>query len=87
MDAFSKLVGRNYRIPDAKGLHGTIFVSFVVEADGSLSTMKIINDIGQGAGQELLRVLRLSELWIPGELNGRAIRCTFSLPVKIHEEK
>lgn len=82
MNAFYHLVGKNFRMPD-EDVKGKIFASFVIEADGSLAEPKIIHDIGFGTGAELIRVLRLSEKWIPGELEGRPVRMLYSLPINI----
>lgn len=69
-----------------KGIEGTSIVSFVVEKDGSLSTFKIVRDIGGGTGEETTRVLQQMQedgiRWIPGEQDGQKVRVEFMLPVK-----
>lgn len=83
MDAFYKMIGKNYVTPRQQHLKGKIFASFVIEANGILSEKKIIRDIGYGTGAELLRVLGLSEVWKPGEIDGKPVRVLFSMPVNI----
>ena len=45
-------------MPDEEGLNGKVFVSFVVEKDGSLTDIKVLRDIGYGTGKEAIRVLK-----------------------------
>ncbi|TDD99156.1 energy transducer TonB [Flavobacterium cellulosilyticum] len=83
MNEFNKFVARNYQAPDEPGLKGKVYVTFVVEKDGSLTDIKILRDIGYGTGKEAVRVLNRCPKWTPGEQNGKKVRCTFSLPISI----
>lgn len=80
---FYKYVGKNYKTPNVKNLKGKVFVTFVIEKDGSLSDIKVIRDIGLGTGQEAIRVLKECPKWIPGEQNGQKVRVLYSLPISI----
>jgi len=82
-DAFYKYIAMNYRTPNMKKLNGKVYVTFIIEKDGSLSGMKILRDIGYGTGEEAIRVLELSPKWLPGEQNGQKVRCLYSLPITI----
>jgi TonB family protein len=42
-----------------KGIEGNVIVSFVLNPDGSLSKLELVQDIGYGCGEEALRVLKL----------------------------
>lgn len=83
LDRFYKYIMNNYRAPEEEGLKGKVFVTFVVEKDGSLSDIKVIRDIGYGTGKEAIRVLKNSPKWIPGEQNGKKVRVLYSLPITI----
>ena len=83
MNDFLQFVSKNLKIPDVKGLSGKIFISFVVDVDGKLTDFKVIRDIGYSIGQEAIRVLKSYGNWIPGELRGMKVRCTYSLPINI----
>lgn len=80
---FYKFVGNNYRTPDEEGLKGKVYVTFVVEKDGSLTDIKVIRDIGYGTGTEAVRVLKKCPKWNPGEQNGKKVRVQYSLPITI----
>jgi protein TonB len=83
IEKFYKFVGKNYQVPEEEGLKGKVFVSFVVEKDGSLTDIKVIRDIGYGTGKEAIRVLRSCPKWNPGEQNGKKVRVLYSLPINI----
>ena len=83
IEKFYKYVGKNYQVPEEEGLKGKVFVSFVVEKDGSLTDIKVIRDIGYGTGKEAIRVLKQCPKWNPGEQNGKKVRVLYSLPINI----
>ena len=83
IQAFYTFVGNNFRMPDEKDLKGKVFITFIVEKDGSLTDIKTIRDIGYGTGEEAVRVLKLSPKWIPGEIDGKPVRVQYSLPINI----
>lgn len=64
------------------GTQGTVGLSFIVEKDGSIGDIKIVNDIRDGCTQEAMRVLRLMPKWKPGLNHGMPVRVIFNLPVK-----
>ena len=71
MAKFYSYIQKNYQAPEEEGLNGKVFVSFVVEKDGSLTDIKVIRDIGYGTGKEAIRVLKNCPKWNPGEQNGK----------------
>ncbi|WP_396185536.1 DUF2059 domain-containing protein [Flavobacterium sp.] len=83
IDEFNKFISKNINSPSEVGLKGKIYVTFIIEKDGSLTDIKVLRDIGYGTGKEAIRVLELSPKWSPGEQNGKKVRCTFSLPIAI----
>jgi periplasmic protein TonB len=64
-------------------LKGKVYVTFVVEKDGSLTDIKVLRDIGYGTGKEAIRVLSKCPKWMPGEQNGKKVRVLYSLPITI----
>jgi protein TonB len=80
---FYRYIGKNYKLPNVEKLAGKIYVTFVIEIDGSITGMKVLRDIGYGTGEEAIRVLSKCPKWIPGEHNGQKVRCTYSLPISV----
>jgi periplasmic protein TonB len=62
-------------------IQGRVFVTFVVERDGSITDVKCIKDIGGGCGKEAERVVRTMPKWVIGEQNGSPVRVKFTIPV------
>jgi protein TonB len=83
MDKFYGYVQKNYRAPEEEGLKGKVYVTFVVEKDGSLTDIKVLRDIGYGTGKEAIRILNKCPRWNPGVQNGKPVRVLYSLPITI----
>lgn len=86
MNLFYKFVGENFKISEEgikEKVSGKVFITFVIEKNGSLSTFKILRDVGYGTGEEAVRVLKLSPNWKPGEVKGEPVRVQYSLPITV----
>ena len=83
MEKFYQFVDSNFKTPEgAKNIKGKkIYITFIVEKDGSITDIKIRRDAGYNTGSEALRVLKDSPKWNPGEHNGKKIRVLYSLPI------
>ncbi|MFQ6602081.1 energy transducer TonB [Flavobacterium sp. C3NV] len=82
-EAFYKFFKQNYRIT-TDNLKGKIYVTFIIEKDGSLTDIKILRDIGHQTGAEAIRILRKSPKWSPGIQNNKQVRVLYSLPITIN---
>jgi hypothetical protein len=83
INEFIKFIGKNYNAPEVEGLSGVIKVTFIIEIDGSISDIKIVNDLGQGSGEEAKRVLLKCPKWMPGEQEGKQVRVIYTLPITL----
>jgi hypothetical protein len=65
-------------------LNGKIYISFVVEIDGSVSNVKIERgmEFCPECDAEGVRLIKSMPKWKPGRLNGKIIRCRCRLPIK-----
>jgi len=86
LGAFNSYILKNFRIPEVdRDMQARIYVSFVVEKDGSLTAIKILRDPGYGLGKEAERVLKSLKIkWSPGIQNGKPVRTSFNLPITIN---
>ncbi|PXY44157.1 energy transducer TonB [Flavobacterium hydrophilum] len=88
MSKFYTYVGNNFNRPELdteKTLK--VYVSFVIEKDGSMTDITVKNDPGYGLGKEAIRVLKsLKTKWTPGILDGKAVRTAYNLPITIKTE-
>lgn len=83
-EAFDKFIKENYKNPKNTETKGKVYLTFIIEKDGSLSDIKVLRDIGFGTGAEAIRVLKLSPKWIPGKQNNNLVRVLFSVPIPVN---
>jgi protein TonB len=82
--AWAKFLNKNLRYPPAaqeEGVGGRVFMSFIVEKDGTLSNINIERAAGHGFDEEAARVLKLAKAWKPGMQNGQAVRVKYIIPI------
>ncbi|XHR96267.1 energy transducer TonB [Mucilaginibacter sp. UC70_90] len=82
--AWAKFLQKNLRFPGAAqdaGVSGRVFMSFIIEKDGTLSNIKVDRGAGYGFDEEATRVLKLAKAWKPGVQNGQNVRVRYSIPI------
>jgi TonB family protein len=82
-----QFLGENIQYPKAarkNNIQGVVVATFVVERDGSISTVEIVRDLaaGAGGGDEVRRVLALMPNWQPGLVDGKPVRVRYTLPIR-----
>ena len=86
VNALMKYLSSNIKYPEqAKkdSIKGRVFVSFVVEKDGSVSNVSLLRGIGGGCDEEAMRVVADMSDWKPGkDESGKAVRVKYNLPIK-----
>jgi len=82
---FSEAFINKFRTPEAaEAMTMKIFVSFVVETDGSLSNITVTRDPGYGLGAEAIRALKaIKTKWSPGVQNGKKVRVSYNMPISV----
>ena len=91
-EAMFKYIGQALKYPDLaveNGIEGVVYVTFVVERDGTISEAKVLRGIGGGCDQEAQRVVQGMPAWTPGTQDGKPVRVRFNLPLrfKLQEPK
>ncbi|TAH22225.1 MAG: energy transducer TonB [Cytophagales bacterium] len=84
-EAFYRFVAANMHYPlkakDA-GVEGRIYMSFIVEKDGSLSDIYAVKGIGFGCDEEAVRVIESHDnYWTPAQIKGQAARQKLVIPI------
>jgi protein TonB len=82
-----KYLSENIRYPEVAkeaGIQGKVYISFVVEKDGSIADVKILRGIpgGKMCDNEAMRVVKNMPNWSPGKQRGKAVRVSYNLPVQ-----
>ena len=82
---FYNYIGNNFQKPELEETNTfKIFVSFVIEKDGSMTDIKVLKDPGYGLGKEAIRVLQsLKTKWSPGMIGSKPVRTAYNLPITV----
>jgi len=81
---WSKFLSKNLHYPQMaidQRIQGKVWVSFIIEKDGTLSNFKVVRGVGYGLDEEALRVLKLAPAWKPGIQNGQPVRVQYNIPI------
>ncbi|MCQ2303548.1 MAG: energy transducer TonB [Bacteroidales bacterium] len=81
---FLRHIAMNLRYPQPareQGIQGEVIVSFVVEADGTITNVQVEKGIGGGCDEEAVRVIKSMPKWKPAVKNGVAIPFKKSAPI------
>ena len=79
-----KYIKKNIKYPKKakkKDIQGQVYVSFVVEKDGSINEIAIKKGVHELLDQEAMRIVQNMPAWSPGNQNGKPIRVQFVLPI------
>ncbi len=82
--AMKKWIQENVQYPDMAmqmGDQGKVYLSFVIEPDGSITGVKIQRGVTDELDREAKRVVRKMPKWTPGEAKGKAVRTRCRLPI------
>lgn len=85
LEAWNLYLGNHLTYPSEareKGIKGTVYVAFVVDADGSIRDTEILRGIGGGCDEEALQVIKNSPRWKPGLQNGKKVNVRIRMPVR-----
>jgi len=87
----SKLIGyviENLKYPEAaraEKVEGQVVVTFVIEPNGIVSSIKVMKGLNAVCNAEVIRVIEsmnsMPEQWTPGMHKGQKVRVEFALPV------
>lgn len=85
MEALMKFVKKKLRYPASarrQGIEGTVYVSFVVRGDGSITQVTVLRGIHVECDEEAARVISLLPSWKGGKQNGNPVSVRMVLPLK-----
>ena len=70
------------RLANEMRISGRVFLTFVVERDGSITDVKVTRGIGGGCDEEAVRVIEAMPNWNPGKQRGKPVRVQFQMAIK-----
>jgi protein TonB len=84
MEKLYNYLQSHIKYPDAAKkaeLQGIVFLTFVIEKDGSLTDMKVVRGRSPELDAEAMRVMQLTAKWTPGTQGGVPVRQRYTVPI------
>ncbi len=68
-------------IAQENGIQGRVYVTFVVNTDGSVADARIARGVDPSLDKEALRVVNTLPKWKPGQQRGKPVRVSYTVPI------
>ena len=84
MSQLVRWLTQNLKYPETaknEKVSGKVLVSFVINADGVVTDVKLVKPVDQRLDKEALRVVRMMPKWQPGLINGKPCKTLVNLPI------
>ena len=84
LNTFRTWVQQNVKFPQIaleNGIQGRVVLSFVIEKDGRLTNIQVLQTPDRSLYEEAIRVLNKSPKWSPGKQRNQVVRVKYTLPV------
>jgi len=84
VQGFTRFLEKSIKYPKLErknNIQGKVFVSFVVERNGTITDVTVVRTPNEALGNEASRVLKLSPPWSPGIQYGRPVRVQYTVPI------
>ena len=84
LNTFRNWVQQNVKFPQIaleNGIQGRVVLTFVIEKDGRLTNIQVLQTPDRSLSEEAIRVLSKSPKWSPGKQRNQVVRVKYTLPV------
>ncbi|MFN0276037.1 MAG: energy transducer TonB [Chitinophagales bacterium] len=83
-NALREFIEKNFLIPADKDEYtGKVYVKFVIGETGEVTNAEVIKGLENEIDKEAVRVVSIMPDWIPGKLNGKNVKVSYTLPIAI----
>ncbi len=82
--ALMQFIANNTKYPEIakeNGIQGRVFVQFVIDINGKVTSVRIARGVDPYLDQEALRVVKMIPNWTPGRQRGQAVPVNFIVPI------
>ena len=69
------------QIAQENNISGRVLLMFVIERDGSLTNIQVLQTPDSSLSDEAIRVLKTSPKWTPGKQRNQSVRVKYTLPI------
>ncbi len=84
VNAMRAYLAKNVKYPVValeNGMQGTVYISFVVNQDGSIVDVTVLRGVDASLDKEAVRVVQSMPSWKPGKQGGKAVRVSYQVPI------
>ena len=84
-EAMYQFLAENLKYPEKaknEGISGQILIEFVVEKDGSITNVKVLQGVHPELDAEAVRVVKMMPKWNPGKHKGELVRTFYQIPIR-----
>jgi len=84
LNVFRNWVNKRTRYPEeaiTNKIRGTVFLTFIVEKDGTVSNVTVIKGVHPLLDDEAVKAIASSPKWAPGLQRGQPVRVRFQIPL------
>ena len=86
LKALYKFISHHLKYPNwasSEGKEGTVFVKFVVDENGKVGRLSLLNTVGYGMDDEAVRVVSLiPKFKSPAKVKGQPVKAYYQLPIR-----
>jgi hypothetical protein len=84
INKFYEYISSNLKTTESiEGTNRKMYVSFIIEKDGDLSTIKVLRGVDKNLDTEVTGILKNSPKWTPAQIRQKNVRVQYSLPIII----
>ncbi len=83
--ALMRYLSENIKYPliaKETGITGIVYITFIIEPDGKVSSIAVLRGVAGGCTEEAVRVVSEMPDWTPGKQRSKPVRVRMNLPVK-----
>ena len=77
-----RFFGKNLMHPEHEYVEGTVYVSIMVNEDGSLSDFTIVKGVSDQCDQSAIGIFKKMPKWIPAKQGDKPVKVRMILPLK-----
>ncbi|WP_033370552.1 energy transducer TonB [Hymenobacter norwichensis] len=88
-EALQRYMQQNLRYPPQalrNNIDGRVYISFTVQADGSIADVQVLKGLGFGTDEEAARVVKKMPAWKPGMQNKHSVAVRYTMPITFRYE-
>lgn len=85
LEAWNQYLANSLEYPSeakAKGITGTVYVTFIVDTEGSIQDVQVFQGVGSGLDEEAIKAVKNAPKWEPGTQRGQKVNVKMRLPIR-----